>query len=139
MSTKKITLNGKKNVLESSTAGYDNSFFSLKESYSLSATRADGESHDVTIPSDHFVEFVFDDDTTWFGNAQSLQELFPEMQIDKRSIADGAAELPLTLSSGAQSRSIKSVALKMLNVFAKKEAKMGVHDLALFLEKKITR
>jgi hypothetical protein len=136
MSSRKISLNGMKSGVENSPFSPQSNFLTLKESYIISASRAEGERHEVEIDDDENIEFVFDDGTSWFGNPATLHELFPEIDLSKRSV-DDVAELPFSLSGGTDSRSIKSAALKVFNVFAKKAVKQGVKELAEYLEKKL--
>ncbi len=136
MSSRKISLNGTKATVETSTFSPQNDFLTLKESYLLSASRAEGDTYEVDIQEDDNIEFVFDDGTAWFGNTETLHELFPDIDVSKRSSGD-VVELPFMLSGGTDSRSIKSVALKIFNVFAKSAVKQGVKELATYLEKQL--
>mgnify|MGYP003560027305 FL=1 len=136
MSSRKIALTGAKVNVEDSIYIPQSNFLVLKESYNLSSSRAEGDLFEVEIASDDFVEFVFDDDTAWFGNADTLHELFPEMNIKKRAAGD-IALLPFSLTTDNESRSIKSVALKVFNIFGKNVIKESVKELAEYLEKKL--
>jgi pimeloyl-ACP methyl ester carboxylesterase/tetratricopeptide (TPR) repeat protein len=136
MSGKKIVLNGSKNKLEESANNASGNYLQLKASYSLSASRAEGEKHELDITKDELIEFIFDDQTTWLGGSDALYELFPDIDQNKRGSGD-AIELPFVLSSDKDARSIKSVALKVLNVFAKKTIKEGIKEIAQSLETKL--
>ena len=136
MSSRKIALTGAKVNVEDSIYIPQSNFLVLKESYNLSSSRAEGDLLEVEIASDDFVEFVFDDDTAWFGNTDTLHELFPEMNIKKRAAGD-IALLPFSLTTDNESRSIKSVALKVFNIFGKNVIKESVKELAEYLEKKL--
>ncbi len=136
MSSRKIALNGIKSNIDTSSFASQSNFLTLKQSYVISASRGEGEKHEVEIDEDDNIEFIFDDGTVWFGNANTLHELFPDIDLGKRS-ADDMSELPLTLSAEGDSRSLKSVALKVFNIFAKKAVKQGVIELASYLEKKL--
>lgn len=136
MSNKKIALNGAKATIDPSVYAGQSNLLVLKESYQISASRGEGEKHEIEISDDDNIEFIFDDDTAWFGNAQTLHELFPDIDLNKRSASD-ISELPLSLSTDADSRSIKSVALKVFNIFTKNAVKKGVEELAEYLEKKL--
>ena len=96
MSSRKIALTGAKVNVEDSIYIPQSNFLVLKESYNLSSSRAEGDLLEVEIASDDFVEFVFDDDTAWFGNTDTLHELFPEMNIKKRAAEYG---ISLTLET----------------------------------------
>ncbi|MBK7763882.1 MAG: CHAT domain-containing protein [Bacteroidetes bacterium] len=136
MSQKKLSLYGKKNPNIDTSYTHEENFFSLQQSYQLSTTRAEGEHHEISISDDECIEFIFDDNTTWFGNANTLNELFPNIDANKRSLND-ASELPFSISTDDDQRSLKSVALKIFNVFAKKAIQQSVHELAAYLEKKL--
>jgi CHAT domain-containing protein len=113
-----------------------NEFFSLEESYEINPSRAEASIEKVTIEDNHFVEIVFTDNSTWFGNGNSLKEIFPELKAQSRSAAD-APILPVSLSSDDASRSlIGDIALKFLRKFVKKEVKKGIRKVAEELEDK---
>ena len=136
MSSKKIALSGAKNNIENSPHVPQSNFLTLKESYTISTSRGEGEKHEIELASEDYIEFIFDDDTAWFGNTQTLNELFPNIDTGKRSASD-ASELPFSISHDGDSRSLKSVALKVFNVFAKNAVQEGVKELAEYLEKKL--
>ena len=81
MSSRKIALNGAKADNNNSAYNSQSNFLTLKESYVLSASRSEGEKHEVEIADNEYVEFIFDDNTTWFGNTNTLQELFPDIDV----------------------------------------------------------
>jgi pimeloyl-ACP methyl ester carboxylesterase len=108
----------------------------LKASYQLSTSRAAAETHQIEVDKDDLLEFVFDDDTTWVGGAEIIHDLFPEMANQKRAVGD-SYEIPMYLKTDEANRSLLGdIALKALNVFAKKAISQKVIEVAARLEKK---
>lgn len=136
---KKIVLRGlKRDALETgSRQAAGDAKLEFKAGYQISATRAVGEVHELALEKDDLLEFIFDDDTTWFGGTDSLYHVFPEAAGRKRSAGE-AFELPIYLDSGDNKRGfIGDIALKILNVFTKKAVTRKVKDIAIGLEKKL--
>jgi hypothetical protein len=138
MKFKTLTVRGEKQ-----TAPASSTTTSLKpiESYNLSSANRDiQKAHDIDVRSnDKLLEFVFDDDTSWMCDAATLHELFPESDNPTRS-ADGAFELPGTVRHSDNERGlVGDVALKLLNVFAKKPIAGGVAKIADRLEDKLMK
>lgn len=136
---KKIVLRGskKENIEPSELKTATDAQLELKASYQLSATRAVGEIHELNIGRGDMLEFIFDDDTNWFGSSDALYDLFPEEAGRKRSVGE-AFELPVFLDGQDAKRGfIGSVVLKILNVFGKKAVTHKVKDIAINLEKKL--
>ena len=120
------------------TAATDEStsdFFKLEEAWELNPTRAAGEKIEtVTIEDNQYVEIVFGDGTTWFGDSNNLKEIFPELKAQSRS-ADDAPILPGSLASDDASRSlIGDIALKLLRKFVKKQVKETIKSIAEKIE-----
>lgn len=104
----------------------------------LIGTATRGDAHRVEIPlnDQNLIELVFDDTSTWMCSPEDIEQLFPEVKINKRD-GDDAYELPLSLQADAQQRGlIKNVALKMLKVFTKKAVNPAVKELASNFEEK---
>lgn len=117
-------------VIDDTTAD----FFELEEAYELSQSRAASGLTNMVIEDDRYVEIVFSDGTTWFGNSNNLKEIFPELKAQSRSAAD-APVLPVSLSSDDASRSlIGDIALQLLRKFVKKEVKEGIKAVAEKIE-----
>lgn len=109
-------------------------FFKLEESYEISHTRAAGDIKKVMIEDDRFVELVFNDESTWFGDSKSLKEIFPELKEQSRS-ADDAPILPPSLSSDDASRSlVGDIAMKFFRKFIKTGVKKGIKEVAEIIE-----
>ena len=109
----------------------------LKKSYTFSNTRAGAEKHEVDIADDDMLEFVFDDNTTWMGDNSVIYDLFPATANQKRAVGD-AVLLPIYLETDESNRSlVGDIALKALNIFAKKAVVTKVKDIAANLEKKV--
>ena len=135
MSIKKIIIKGSKQTvvpLESS----DN-VFQLKEVYLLeSNSRGNTKSHPVTLNDGDVVELLFEDNTTWLSNADTLEDIFAEAVEVKRS-ANDVFIIPSHISNEQEERGIiGDVLLKAINVFTKKKIAVKIKDLAADLEKK---
>ena len=135
MSIKKIIIKGSKQAvvpLESS----DN-VFQLKEVYLLeSNSRGNTKSHPVTLNDGDVVELLFEDNTTWLCNADTLEDIFAEAVEVKRS-ANDVFIIPSHISNEQEERGIiGDVLLKAINVFTKNKIAVEIKDLAADLEKK---
>jgi len=130
-----INLYGRDQVLpvtDSSTTDY----FQLEKSYEISVSRAAGDLNSVTLQDKHFVELVFTDNSTWFGDRNTLQEIFPELKNQARS-GEAAPILPISLSSDDPSRGLVSnIAMKLFRIFVKKEIQSGIKEIATSIESK---
>jgi len=108
----------------------------LKGSYLFSTSRAAAEVHQLEFEKTDVLEFVFDDDTTWVGGSDIIHDIFPEAAAQKRDVGD-SFEIPMYLKTDDANRSLLGdIALKALNVFAKKAVSQKVMDIAAKLEKK---
>ncbi|WP_346238476.1 CHAT domain-containing protein [Niabella insulamsoli] len=111
----------------------DDPYFSLSASYSLSATRNKGEACVVSLHSKDYIELVFDDATTWFGNFETLKEIFPEEIAD----ADEIPELPRMMYAEDQARSsAHQAAISHLRIYSQKENFAAPVKIATALEQK---
>lgn len=109
----------------------------LLQSYQLSTVRSSSQEVQVELHDNHLLELVFEDDTTWFGDRVMLDELFPDATKSKRGGVE-LTELPTALESDEDSRGlVKKLAIRLLNVFAKKAVQTGVRALAIKLEEKL--
>ena len=112
--------------------------------YTLESSKRDIDNkHDISIADkDKQLEFVFNDDTVWLCDAETLYELYPEADVatktsGQRDNSSDSFELPPTLQvRGAERGIIADIAVKFLKVFVKKEINKGVGDLAKSLEDK---
>ncbi len=109
----------------------------LRKSYTIGGSvRGLTETHEVELEKDDFVELVFNDDTTWYCNTDTIDEVFPGAAKVNRS-GDAVFEVPVALVSTDVERGIAgSILLKGLNIFAKKTIDKKVHDVAADFEKK---
>ncbi|MEP7237218.1 MAG: CHAT domain-containing protein [Ferruginibacter sp.] len=108
----------------------------LKGSYQFSTSRAVAELHELVIDKNDLLEFVFDDDTKWVGDSDIIHDIFPEAAKQKRAVGD-SFEIPMYVKNDEASRSLLGdIAVKTLNVFAKKAVSQKVIDIAARLEKK---
>ena len=112
------------------------SYFELEEAYEISQSRAASEITNVTIEDDRYVELVFNDGSTWFGDNNNLKEIFPELKAQSRSAAD-APILPGSLASDDASRSlVGDIALKLFRKFIKTKVKQGIREVAAKIEER---
>ncbi len=136
MSVQKVAFRGEKQTV-STEKNLNEDKTELKESYRIGVSmRGGGSDHTVDLNQDDLVELVFEDDTVWYSNADHLEELFPEA-AQQRGSSTEAFKLPSTLQSDEAERGIVGdIALKVLNIFVKKQVQGKVHELAKELEKK---
>jgi len=108
----------------------------LKESYQFSTSRAAAPIHELEFDKTDVLEFVFDDNTTWVGSSDIIHDIFPEAANQKRAVGE-SFEMPMYLKTDEANRSLLGdIALKALNVFAKKAVSQKVIEIAGRLEKK---
>lgn len=113
-----------------------NSKLELKSSYQFSTSRALAEVHELTFDKTDFLEFVFDDNTTWVGSSDIIHDIFPEAANQKRAAGDSFV-IPMYLQTDEAQRGLfGDIALKALNVFTKKAISQKVVEIAARLEKK---
>src|SRR5436190_10425866 len=124
---------------------------SLKGSYRFSSSRGISEEHALTIGKTDFLEFVFEDNTTWMGGAEIIHDIFPKAAKQHRDItrlkrsagkgknvAEEDFVVPLYLETDEANRGLfGDIALKILNVFTKEAVTAKVIDIAANLEKKL--
>ncbi|MEO8569953.1 MAG: CHAT domain-containing protein [Ginsengibacter sp.] len=136
MSIQKIVIKGTEQKLPVNTASAGD-VIELRKSYIIGGNvRGLTESHDIDLKKDDLVELVFNDETTWYCNTDTIDEVFPEAAAAKRS-GDLAFEIPMSLTTMDAERGIVgSILLKGLNVFAKKTIDKKVKDVAADFEKK---
>ncbi|MFV0604230.1 MAG: CHAT domain-containing protein [Niabella sp.] len=133
--TTKLKLQAINNNLPETSVN-NNEYFTLTESYEISQTRAQGKLYNVTVNKDELVELVFTDNTSWFGDQETLKEIFPELNNQGRSI-DDAPLLNINVQSDDTDRSlISKIALKIFRKYAKKIVKPAVKPIAENIEKK---
>lgn len=134
--TTRLKINALRKIPASDGIKVSDEYFTLEEAYEISQSRAEGEIHNVTISGSDFVELVFSDNTTWFGDSETLKEIFPELKAQTRSMA-GAPLLSGQVETDDATRSlVGSIALKFLRKFSKKALTAGVKKIAESLEKK---
>lgn len=83
-----------------------------------------------------YVQFEYEDGTSWFSNSETIQELFPSI---KNSNRDGNASfnVPIYLESSNENRGIiGKIILKIVRVFAQTAIDRKVEDIARDLEDK---
>ncbi len=109
-------------------------YLQLEEVINLSVTRSEQEEKVIELTDDDFIEVVFDDDTTWFGDKETLWELFPNMEVKSRS-GVSVAVLPESLEGDEETRGIlKKLFPRLFKRFSKKAVDKTVKQLAEELE-----
>ena len=111
-----------------------NNNLELKQSIVFSTARNISDEHTIQVGDTDLVEFIFEDDTSWTGGADIIHDLFPQAARTNRS--GEAFVVPMSLEADSSDRGLGTIALKLLNVFAKKAVAKKVIDLAASLEKK---
>jgi CHAT domain/Lecithin:cholesterol acyltransferase len=135
MSITKMMVKGSKNPLPLTTETGDN--FELKESYLLGTNvRGLADNHEISLKNGEVLELKFDDDTSWFCNADTIEDVFPETIVSKRSKTETFV-LPASLGNATAERGIVGdVLLKAINVFTRKKIAKEISELAADLERK---
>ncbi|RYF86742.1 MAG: hypothetical protein EON98_02735 [Chitinophagaceae bacterium] len=110
---------------------------SLERSFVVStAQRGMVEKHEVALADTDLLQFVFDDETSWFCSPGTIEELFPQQTTLNRGAVQ-AVEIPTTLQAESDERGfVTDVALKIVNVFSRKNIHAEVKKLAADLERK---
>ena len=135
MSITKIIIRGSKRPASLTQESEEN--YELKESYQLgSSVRGMADNHEVSLKNGEVMELRFEDDTTWFCNADTLEDVFPEAVVTKRSKQE-AFLIPTALANVSEERGIVGdVLLKAINIFTRKKITKEIVQLAADLEKK---
>jgi hypothetical protein len=119
--------------LETSTFANE-PYLQLEEAIDLSVTRSEKDKKELELTDDDFIEVVFDDDTTWFGDKETLRELFPNMEVKSRS-GETTLTLPQYIDGGEETRGIlKKLFPRLFKRFSKKTVDKTVKQLAEELE-----
>ncbi|RYY51138.1 MAG: CHAT domain-containing protein [Chitinophagaceae bacterium] len=134
MSVRKIVIQGTRQVTAS---------FSTEDPLQQTDTillsgsnRAAGDRHEINLKKDDVLEMVFNDDTTWLCNSDTIEDVFPEASTTNRS-GNTSFVLPNSLSGTDENRGvIGDVLLKAVNIFSKKKLTKEIRELAADLEKK---
>jgi len=131
-----ISIPGREQTVNTALETADESVSLRKSFLIVGATRSTVERNRVTLDDTDMLQFVFDDETSWFCTPDTIEELFPEQTTQSRS-GDALFEIPLTLKDETSERGLVSDAvLKIVNVFSRKTVHAKVRDLAADLERK---
>lgn len=107
--------------------------------YLIGSNTRDVSNNHVEISLDNtkeYLQFVYEDGTTWFSDSETIHELFPEINNAKRD-ADTAFEIPIYLETSAENRGFfGQIILKIIKVFAKPVIARTVKNIAIDLENK---
>src|SRR5688572_11945909 len=113
-----------------------NGDFEVKDVYSFSVTRAEGQEHLITLEENQLVEFVFEDNTTWFGDKSIIADMLDESSLKRSSVE--IPFLPAFISTENQTRGVlDKIKILFLKIFVKKAIKEAVGTIAARLEDKI--
>lgn len=136
MKSSTILIPGKEQIITKELDAPDENV-SLKRSFIVAgATRGTVEKKPVVVDDTDMLQFIFEDETSWFCTPDTIEELFPQQTKINRGAAT-ALEIPLTLQSEVAERGFASnVLLKVVNVFARKTIHAEVRKLAEYLERK---
>ncbi len=130
-----IKLHGQKQAVPPPEPPTYNEYFTLDETYQLSATRAPGDEQFVKLTPEDYVQLTFSDASTWFGNTETLAEIFPEIKLQSRS--DEPVTLPVVISSDDTTRNIASqVVLKFFQKYTKKAVNTSLIKIAETYQKR---
>ncbi len=140
MKVKNMVIKGTEQIVPVNASSAED-IITLRKSYTIGGSvRGLTETHDVSLEKDDLVELVFNDDTMWYCNTDTIDEVFPGAAKVNRS-GNEVFEVPVALVSTDVERGIAgSILLKGLNIFTKKaiatEVQEKVRDVAANFEKK---
>jgi len=103
MSISKINIKGSQQIISNTTA--DDPLQPVASFSVGSSLRASIESYDIELKKDDVVEMVFEDGTVWYGNADTLEDVFPEA-LDTNRSGEMGFTLPSTLDNDSTDRSL---------------------------------
>jgi hypothetical protein len=116
----------------------DESLFVISRSFHIMGlTREEMQLYNVDLKEDEIVEFVFDDDTTWMCDADTLIDLFPEAENQNNRSKAKRFTIPAELTDSKGERGIiQKVSLKMMNILTRKAVHVTIEKLAKVYEEK---
>jgi len=130
-----IKIHGQKQAVQPHAPSLFNEYLTLDATYQLSATRAEAQEQLITLAPEDYIQLTFSDSSTWFGNKETLAEIFPEIDLQSRS--GEPAVLPVVVTPDDAARSIASqVVLKFFQKYSKKAVHTGVIKIAETYQKK---
>jgi tetratricopeptide (TPR) repeat protein len=139
MKIAKINIPGRQ-IVEPSQQPQSTEILQFVSSYKIEAHRRDSSSQaELSLKDDNVLELIFDDGTVWFSSAYTLDEVFPELRIQKRDrqLSESGFTLPVRIASGENDRGlVGDIALKLVNVFKKKTLPNEIKKLAKKVEEK---
>ena len=135
MSISRLIVNGNKQTAIASNDPDEG--FELIETYQVgAASRGIAQNHEIDMKNGEVLELKFQDDSSWFCNADTLEDIFPEAVVAKRSTNE-AFVMPAGINNSNEERGIVGdILLKAVNVFAKKKVSKEIAELAADLERK---
>jgi CHAT domain-containing protein len=106
-----------------------------KKTYLIgSDTRGNSNNKEITLTETEYIQFVYDDGTTWFSDSETIHELFPEIKNANRDAAT-TFQIPIYLDASTENRGLAGrIILKVIRIFAKPVLARKVKDIASDLE-----
>jgi CHAT domain-containing protein len=107
----------------------------VKTYYIGASTREINNFEKITLnDTKEYLQFVYEDGTTWFSNSETITELFPEIKGANRD-ADTAFNIPIYLETSTENRGfVGQIVLKAIKVFTKPILTREVNKVAVDLE-----
>lgn len=115
----------------------ENDAENLKKTFVIGTSTRDSSLSGIIDSSekDLYYQFVYDDETSWFADADTMEDLFANSKKSKRSGSDDAYDLSLTIESDNQNRNaVTSIVLNLIHVFTKPAEDVLVETIARKLE-----
>ncbi len=132
-----ITIQGIEQKVEDNEQHPD-SMLTISRSFQVGGNvRGESQSQTLSLKDNELIELVFDEDVTWLGSRETLEQLFPEAE-QKRDL-EGKQEflIPTEITMPADERGfIKKALVKLVRILTKKAVQVSVHKLAEKLEDK---
>lgn len=118
------------------TSTSEDSIIILKSSFLVeSSIRGESDKFEIQLDDSDVMEIVLEDGTVWFSNAYTIDELFPEINVQNR---DGESSLlPTFIISKDFNRGVfDKIIIKIINIFSRKVLAKNVKKIAASLENK---
>ncbi|RZK12954.1 MAG: hypothetical protein EOO43_18370, partial [Flavobacterium sp.] len=138
MNALKIAILGHEQNVTTASQEFANDHLTLKQSIVVSSFLRGGSASKqlLQVEKDDIVELIFDDNTRWLSPPDLLEEIYPGQFVQSRD-GEAVLELPTELEHPDKERSVLgSIALKVVNLFAKKAVGEAIGKLAEVLEEK---
>lgn len=109
----------------------------VKTYYIAASNRDINKFEKITLDdSQNYVQFLYEDGTTWFSNSETINELFPAIRSANRD-GDTTFNIPIYLETTTENRGfVGQIILKAIKVFTKPILTREVKKVAVDLENK---